>query len=49
MMNADGSGLVRLTRDLGSDIYPHWSPDGRKLIFTSDRSGKYAIYEMDVF
>jgi Tol biopolymer transport system component len=47
-MNADGSGVLRLTRDPGKDVFPHWSPDGKKLIFTSDRTGKYAIYEIDL-
>ena len=37
-----------LTRDTANDIYPRWSPDGKKVIFTSDRSGKYGIYEMDL-
>ena len=33
-MNADGSGLRRLTRDPASDVFPVWSPDGRKIAFT---------------
>jgi len=46
LMNADGSGMVRLTRDPGEDVHPSWSPDGKRIIFSSNRSGKYAIYEM---
>lgn len=48
LMNADGSGLLRLTRDAGDDTGPSWSPDGRKIIFSSNRSGRYAIYEVAV-
>ena len=37
-MNADGSGLRRLTRDPASDGGPAWSPDGRKIAFTRSHS-----------
>ncbi|WP_456386955.1 hypothetical protein [Desulfolithobacter sp.] len=32
------SGLTRLTTG-GSDMYPQWSPDGKRLLFTSARTG----------
>ena len=32
-MNADGSGQRRLTRSTTADIFPAWSPDGRKIAF----------------
>ena len=35
---ADGSGLVRLTENEGDDARPVWSPDGTRLLFTSDRN-----------
>ncbi|MEO6334890.1 MAG: winged helix-turn-helix domain-containing protein [Pyrinomonadaceae bacterium] len=47
MMNADGSGRLRITRDLADDVSPRWSPAGR-LIFISNRDGKYAIYEVEL-
>jgi TolB protein len=46
LMNSDGSGLMRLTRDLADDQWPQWSPDGKKLMFVSNRTGKTAIYEV---
>jgi Tol biopolymer transport system component len=39
VMNADGSGLIRLTTDPASDGRPDWSPDGRRIAFSSNRVG----------
>jgi TolB protein len=47
VMNADGSGLRRLTRSPGLDMRPAWSPDGRRLAFTSNRDGHYQVYVMN--
>ena len=37
VINADGSGLRRLTTSPGSDGWPAWSPDGTKIAFSSQR------------
>jgi Tol biopolymer transport system component len=37
VMNADGSGITRLTDEFESDLQPSWSPDGTKIAFTSYR------------
>ena len=46
-MNADGSGVVRLTRDSAADGCASWSSDGRRIAFESTRDGYYAIYAMN--
>src|SRR5206468_8952791 len=46
-MNADGSGVTRLTTSPGEDADPAWSPGGKKLAFTSDRGGNEDVYVMN--
>jgi Tol biopolymer transport system component len=43
VMNANGSGQRRLTRDRAFDADPAWSPDGRKIAFVSNRDGSYGV------
>jgi Tol biopolymer transport system component len=48
VINADGTGLRRLTRNAVSDGDPVWSPDGRRIAFTRDRDRQTAnIYVMN--
>ena len=37
VMNVDGTGHTRLTANSASDSAPSWSPDGRSMVFVSDR------------
>lgn len=37
-INPDGTGLVRLTNTPADDRDPAWSPDGTKIVFSSNRS-----------
>jgi TolB protein len=48
LINSDGGGLQRLTQSSGIDTEPSFSPDGRYIIFTSDRGGSPQIYRMPV-
>jgi TolB protein len=48
IMNADGSGQRRLTRNPARDGGPVWSPDGRKIALTREWSnGRREIYVMN--
>jgi Tol biopolymer transport system component len=48
VMNANGSGQVRITDLSSSDAGPDWSPDGSKIAFTSNRGENYDLYVMDI-
>ena len=45
VMNHDGPGLVRLTKNASNEFSPDWSPDGTRIVFESDRDGR----ELDVY
>ena len=50
VMNADGSGQRRLTRNPAHDFAPAWSPDGRRIAFVRDRGrgdAKAEVYVMN--
>jgi len=47
-MNADGSNPTNLTNhSAGDGDNASWSPDGSKVVFTSDRDGNREIYTMN--
>ena len=48
VMNPDGSERRQLTQNRAHEFSPAWSPDGTRLAFSSDASGDYEIWLMDV-
>ena len=47
-MNADGSGVGRMTQNAAADTMPSISPDGLRVAFTSNRDGNREIYVMSI-
>ena len=47
VFDRDGTNWRDLTNDRFFDRYPRWSPDGKQIAFTSDRSGRYEIWLMN--
>ncbi len=45
LVDSTSGATTRFTSDPGWDAFPLWSPDGRRIIFTSNRSGVYNLYE----
>jgi Tol biopolymer transport system component len=48
VVNADGTGLLRLTRTKQDETAPAFSKDGRYLLFASNRTGRSAIYRTKI-
>lgn len=46
VMNADGSGILRLTDHAAPDQDPAWAADAQSVFFTSERNGRGEIYRV---
>jgi tricorn protease len=43
---SDGGEAKRLTRDPGREVFPRFTPDGSRIVFSADRSGSLQVYSM---
>jgi Tol biopolymer transport system component len=48
LLSMEGGKAKRLTSGLAFDTHPRFSPDGRKLLFISDRSGSENVWLLDI-
>lgn len=48
VMNADGTGVKRVTKLDGMQARPAWHPDGTRLAFTWNRDGNYDTYAVNL-
>lgn len=48
IVQANGSGLTRLTNSDLNEASPQWSPDGKYLLYISDQSGISNVYYLDM-
>jgi TolB protein len=47
-LSSDGSDRINLTNSSAEEYFGAWSPDGKRVAFTSDRDGNWDIYTVDV-
>jgi eukaryotic-like serine/threonine-protein kinase len=45
LLNVAGGDAMRFTSDPGWEAFPTWSADGSRIIFTSNRSGVFDLYQ----
>jgi len=46
LMDMGSRDLLQITRDTGRNERPSWAPDGRHIVFQSNRSGTWQIWSM---
>jgi Tol biopolymer transport system component len=48
VLAVDGGSETRLLEGPANDLFPLWSPDGREILFSSDRSGSTGVWAVAV-
>ncbi|HEY7818687.1 MAG TPA: hypothetical protein VIG29_10740, partial [Vicinamibacteria bacterium] len=48
LVSTEGGDPIPLTRDEALDSDPHWAPDSKSLVFSSDRAGTMDLWVKDV-
>ena len=47
-VRTDGSDLRRITRRVGEDEVPSWTPDGKGLVYSAKVDGNLDLYRIDL-
>lgn len=47
VVNVDGTGFTQLTHGTAVNSSPAWSPDGKQIVFSSNRDGQYKVWTMN--
>lgn len=48
LFHRESNSVQRLTCDPATDAFPFFSPDGKEILFSSNRSGSYQIHAIDL-
>jgi Tol biopolymer transport system component len=48
LQRVEGTSVIQLTSDPAADVQPVFSPDGKRIAFSSARSGNWDLYVMDI-
>jgi Tol biopolymer transport system component/DNA-binding winged helix-turn-helix (wHTH) protein len=48
VINTDGTGLFRVTRTREAETAPQFARDGHHIVFSSNRAGRFAVYQIDL-
>ena len=48
VLAADGSRETALVNDAGANLFPVWTPDGKNVLFASDRDGAMGLWSIPV-
>lgn len=48
IVNADGTGVKKVTEDLSPALEPRWAPDGKSIAFASERKHESAIFRVNL-
>src|SRR4029453_7691504 len=46
VMNADGSGEIKLTNNPLPDLTPSWSPDGKRIVFHRPKAAGQGMWDL---
>ena len=48
LLATDGSREIRLVEHPANDLFPVWAPDGKRIVFASDRTGSLGVWVIQV-